>query len=84
MATATPEQQCYVTGELDGGPPVLQAGPRLPGMMPMRSRPRMVEHQIYPVAVNWHLGGRLTWSNGDLLKDGMPVPTWGELWENAS
>jgi len=77
----------YVTGELDGGPPVLQA------KVPVKSeddadtlatRVLAVEHQIYPVAVNWHLCGRLTWDDGGLLKDGMPVPPSGELWENAS
>ena len=77
----------YVTGELDGGPPVLQA------MVPVNSgddadalaaRVLAVEHQIYPVAVNWHLCGRLTWENAGLLKDGTPLPPTGELWENAS
>ena len=77
----------YVTGELDGGPPVLQAKVSITfgdDADSLAARVLAVEHLIYPVAVNWHLGGRLTWSNGDLLKDGMPVPTWGELWENAS
>ena len=77
----------YVTGELDGGPPVLQA------TVPVNSeddadtlaaRVLAVEHQIYPVAVNWHLCGRLRWDDSDLLKDGVPVPPTGELWENAS
>jgi len=77
----------YVTGELDGGPPVLQAMvPVNPGddADALAARVLAVEHQIYPVAVNWHLCGRLTWGNGGLLKDGTPVPPTGELWENAS
>ena len=48
----------YVTGELDGGPPVLQA--KVPvnsgdDADALAARVLAVEHQIYPVAVNWHL-----------------------------
>ena len=74
----------YVTGELDGGPPVLQT--RVPICAGddadlLAARVLKVEHRIYPVAVNWHLTGRLTWHEGNLLKDGVPVPPSGELWE---
>ena len=77
----------YVTGELDGGPPVLQA--KVPvnsedDADALATRVLAVEHQIYPVAVNWHLCGRLTWDEGGLLKDGAPLSPTGELWENAS
>jgi phosphoribosylglycinamide formyltransferase-1 len=77
----------YVTGELDGGPPILQA--KVPvnsgdDADALAARVLAVEHQIYPVAVNWHLGGRLRWNDSDLLKDGAPVRPTGELWENAS
>jgi len=77
----------YVTGELDGGPPVLQA--RVPvnsgdDSDTLAGRVLEIEHRIYPVAVNWHLTDRLTWQDGNLLKDGLPVPPSGELWEDAS
>ena len=77
----------YVTGELDGGPPVLQA--RVPvnsgdDSDTLAGRVLEIEHRIYPVAVNWHLTDRLTWQDGNLLKDGLPVPLSGELWEDAS
>tara|TARA_B100000674_G_scaffold127301_1_gene98114 strand:+ start:649 stop:1299 length:651 start_codon:yes stop_codon:yes gene_type:complete len=77
----------YVNGELDGGPPVLQA--KVPVNFgddadALAARVLAVEHQIYPVAVNWHLCGRLTWEDGSLIKDGMPVPPSGELWESTS
>ena len=77
----------YVTGELDGGPPVLQA--RVPVISgddadALAARGLAVEHQIYPVAVNWHLSGRLTGEKDGLLKDGMSVPPSGELWESTS
>ena len=77
----------YVTGELDGGPPVLQA--RVPvnsgdDADTLAGRVLAIEHRIYPVAVNWHLTDRLTWQDGNLLKDGLRVPPSGELWEDAS
>ena len=77
----------YVTGELDGGPPILQA--KVPvnsgdDADALAARVLALEHQIYPVAVNWHLCGRLRWDDSDLLKDGVPVQPTGELWENAS
>ena len=77
----------YVTGELDGGPPVLQA--RVPvnsgdDSDTLAGRVLEIEHRSYPVAVNWHLTDRLTWQDGNLLKDGLPVPLSGELWEDAS
>lgn len=73
----------YVTGELDGGPSVIQA------KVPIESgdtKDRLadhilqVEHQIYPQAVNWHLSGRLALRNGVLYKDSVPLPATGELW----
>ena len=77
----------YVTGELDGGPTVLQA--RVPvnsgdDADTLAARVLEVEHRIFPIAVNWHLSGRLTWHEGSLLKDGAPVPSSGVLWESAS
>ena len=75
----------YVTGELDGGPPVLQAKVHVNSgddADALAARVLEVEHRIYPMAVNWHLSGRLTWHGGNLLKDGAPVPSSGELWED--
>ena len=77
----------YVTGEIDGGPPVLQARvPVNPGddADTLAARVLEVEHRIYPMAADWHLSGRLTWHDGSLLKDGAPVPRSGALLENAS
>ena len=74
----------YVTGELDGGPPVLQA--RVPiesgdDARTLAARVLAVEHQIYPVAVNWHMTGRLTLIDGTLRKDDVALPATGHLWE---
>ena len=73
----------YVTGELDGGPSVIQAKvPIESGNTKDRLAARIlrVEHQIYPQAVNWHLSGRLALQNGVLYKDSVPLPATGELW----
>ena len=73
----------YVTGELDGGPSVIQAKvPIESGDTKDRLADRIlqVEHQIYPQAVNWHLAGRLALRNGVLYKDSVPLPATGELW----
>jgi phosphoribosylglycinamide formyltransferase-1 len=73
----------YVTGELDGGPSVIQAKvPIESGDTKDRLADRIlqVEHQIYPQAVNWHLSGRLALRNGVLYKDSVPLPATGELW----
>ena len=73
----------YVTGELDGGPSVIQAKvPIESGDTKDRLADRIlqVEHQIYPQAVNLHLSGRLALRNGVLYKDSVPLPATGELW----
>jgi phosphoribosylglycinamide formyltransferase-1 len=52
----------FVTAELDGGPPVIQA--RVP-VQPdddeatLAARVQAVEHRIYPLAVGWFCDGRL-------------------------
>ena len=65
----------YVTGELDGGPSVIQA--RVPiesgdTKEQLAARILQVEHRIYPQAVNWHLTGRLALQDGVLYKDSNP------------
>ena len=76
----------YVTGELDGGPSVIQA--RVPiesgdTKEQLATRILRVEHQIYPQAVNWHLTGRLALQDGVLYKDSIPLPATGELWRGS-
>ena len=72
----------YVTGELDGGPPILQ---RLQyNQTTTRNRSRrvlQVEHQIYPTAINWHLSGRLQFEQGRLHLDDKLVAPTGQQWE---
>jgi phosphoribosylglycinamide formyltransferase-1 len=67
----------FVTEELDGGPPVLQARvPVLPGDDAERLAARVLtrEHRIYPLAVRWFATGRLALRDADtVLFDGVPL-----------
>jgi phosphoribosylglycinamide formyltransferase-1 len=66
----------FVTEELDGGPPVLQARvPVLPGdtEMTLSQRVLIQEHIIYPLAVNWFCQGRLRCEAGKAQLDGRPL-----------
>jgi phosphoribosylglycinamide formyltransferase 1 len=66
----------FVTEELDGGPPVLQARvPILPGdtESTLSQRVLIQEHIIYPLAVNWFCQGRLRCEGGKAQLDGRPL-----------
>jgi phosphoribosylglycinamide formyltransferase-1 len=70
----------FVTQELDGGPPVLQARvPILPGDNPdtLAARVATVEHIIYPMAVRWLLQGRLALTDSGAFLDGKLIPATG-------
>lgn len=74
----------YVNGELDGGPPVLQARVAICAndtADTLAAKVLKIEHEIYPEAVNWHLTGRLSFKNDVLHKDELPVPLTGCLWD---
>ena len=74
----------YVTGELDGGPPILQAKVAVQpddDEKSLAARVLQVEHQIYPTAINWHLSGRLQFEKGKLHLDDKLVPPTGQQWE---
>ena len=70
----------FVTLELDGGPPIIQARvPILPGDTADALAARVIvqEHLIYPVAAMWHLSGRLQLTNQGAYLDGKPIPATG-------
>jgi phosphoribosylglycinamide formyltransferase-1 len=76
----------YVTGELDGGPVVLQA--RVPirpedSAEALAAKVLTVEHQIFPVAAQWHLSGKLALQHGQAVLDGEPLPARGVDWETV-
>jgi phosphoribosylglycinamide formyltransferase-1 len=66
----------FVTEQLDGGPPVLQAAVRVePGDDEARlaARVQLQEHRIYPLAVRWYCEGRLRYAQGKAWLDGRPL-----------
>ncbi len=66
----------FVTEELDGGPPVIQAKLDVsPGddAHGLASRVQTLEHRIYPLAVRWFCTGRLRLSGGRAWLDGAPL-----------
>lgn len=70
----------FVTDELDGGPPVLQAA--LPVMQndsadTLAARVLELEHRIYPLAVSWWVTGRLRLTAGEVTLDGKKIPATG-------
>ena len=77
----------FVTGELDGGPPVLQA--RMPiesGDDPaaLSARVLTLEHVIYPIAVQWFCIGRLQMTAGVAYLDGMALPEAGIIFSGTT
>lgn len=76
----------FVTAELDGGPPVLQA--RVPILQgdtadTLAARVAEREHRIYPLAAHWLAQGRLTLTDHGATLDGKPLPATGIRYSNA-
>ncbi len=70
----------FVTPELDGGPPVIQAKvPVLAGDTAESLAARVIakEHVIYPIAARWHIQGRLALTDKGACLDGNPIPATG-------
>ena len=70
----------YVTPELDGGPPIIQA--RVPikdsdTADSLASRVIELEHIIYPIAAHWQTLGRLRLTEDGATLDGKPIPATG-------
>ncbi len=70
----------FVTLELDGGPPIIQARvPILPGDTAAALAGRVItkEHLIYPLAAQWYISGRLQLTDHGVCLDGEPIPASG-------
>ncbi|MEE4146835.1 MAG: phosphoribosylglycinamide formyltransferase [Halieaceae bacterium] len=70
----------FVTLELDGGPPIIQARvPVLPGDTAQSLAARVIEkeHLIYPLAAQWYIAGRLQLTDKGVCLDGEPIPATG-------
>jgi phosphoribosylglycinamide formyltransferase-1 len=66
----------FVTGELDGGPLILQVRvPVLPGdtVDSVSARVQQQEHIIYPEVISWIATGRLRWLPAGPQLDGQPL-----------
>jgi phosphoribosylglycinamide formyltransferase-1 len=63
----------FVTAELDGGPPVIQARVQVrpdDDEATLAARVQAQEHKIYPLAVSWYCEGRLRCREGRAWLDG--------------
>ncbi len=63
----------FVIPELDAGPVILQGQIEITAddtKESLQSRIHKIEHELYPLAVNWFTQGRLTIENGKVLLDG--------------
>jgi phosphoribosylglycinamide formyltransferase-1 len=70
----------FVTPELDGGPPILQARVVIePGDTPEALASRVIsrEHSIYPLAASWFVDERLTLRDGKAWLDGKALGPTG-------
>ncbi|MBN7798504.1 phosphoribosylglycinamide formyltransferase [Parahaliea mediterranea] len=70
----------FVTEELDGGPPILQARVPIEAGDTADSLARRViveEHKIYPLAARWFIQGRLRLTDQGALLDGEKIPATG-------
>lgn len=70
----------FVTPELDGGPPVIQARVAIqPGDTAdsLARRVLVEEHVIYPIAARWYLQGRLRLTDKGAELDGQLLPATG-------
>jgi len=70
----------FVTEELDGGPPIVQA--RVPVREndtpeTLAARVLSKEHAIYPLAARWFSEGRLAYHNHKVTLDGQTIPETG-------
>jgi phosphoribosylglycinamide formyltransferase-1 len=70
----------FVTEELDGGPPIIQAS--VPVLSDdnadsLAKRVQQQEHLIYPLAADWFIKQRLDLNNGVVILDDKPLPAHG-------
>ncbi|MFV0476418.1 MAG: phosphoribosylglycinamide formyltransferase [Parahaliea sp.] len=70
----------FVTEELDGGPPILQARVAIAAddtADSLAARVVVQEHKIYPLAANWFIQGRLRLTDEGARLDGKKIPATG-------
>lgn len=70
----------FVTEELDGGPLAIQGIVRVEPddtSENLRKKVHQVEHQIYPMAVEWFCADKLAWTKSGVTLEGKPAPAQG-------
>jgi phosphoribosylglycinamide formyltransferase 1 len=67
----------FVTEELDGGPPILQAGDTAESLA---ARILHIEHCIYPLVAQWFAEARLQLRDGCAFLDNQPLPPTGFIY----
>lgn len=70
----------FVTEHLDGGPVIIQASTAIDAQDDAESLAQKVhqlEHQIYPLAVQWFAEGRLQLDDNNVVLDGQVLPNTG-------
>jgi phosphoribosylglycinamide formyltransferase-1 len=77
----------FVTPELDGGPPILQA--RIPVLADdtaatLAARLILKEHSIYPIAAQWFIENRLRLTEQGAMLDGKLLPACGIAYPEAA
>lgn len=76
----------FVTEELDGGPVIVQASTPLEAdddAECLQQRVHHLEHQIYPLAVEWFCADRLRLQDSCVELDGTPLPATGYQFSQA-
>ncbi|MEH6569198.1 MAG: phosphoribosylglycinamide formyltransferase [Halioglobus sp.] len=75
----------FVTSELDGGPPILQAAlpiERGDTAVSLAQRVIVLEHRIYPVVAKWFLEERLQLTQQGAILDDQIIPANGIQYQN--
>lgn len=70
----------FVTEELDGGPLVVQGRVSInldDSSDSLQQKVHVVEHQIYPLAVEWFCANRVRWTEDGVIFDDQPAPAEG-------
>lgn len=77
----------FVTPELDGGPPIIQAPvpiEKADNEQTLAARVLGFEHIIYPLAVRWLCDDRLSMQEGVALLDNQPIPSTGIIFNREA
>lgn len=73
----------FVTEELDGGPPIVQACAPIVAndtTATLAARILPIEHRIYPLAAQWFAAGRLQLRENHAFLDNNPLPETGYIY----